>query len=150
MEWVDQLQGQVVGLDTAPIIYFVEENPKYVAAVEAFFGALASGEFQAVTSVVSLLEVMVHPYRRGDEALARHYRDILLNTDSITVVPLTPEIAENAAMLRARHNLGTPDAIQVATAVSAGATTLLTNDSNLANLPHLQVLVLDKLLEQSV
>jgi hypothetical protein len=27
MEWVDGLRGSVVGLDTAPLIYFIEENP---------------------------------------------------------------------------------------------------------------------------
>ena len=26
MEWLSQLQGQVVGLDTAPLIYFIEQN----------------------------------------------------------------------------------------------------------------------------
>lgn len=26
MEWLVQLQGQIVGLDTAPLIYFIEEN----------------------------------------------------------------------------------------------------------------------------
>lgn len=30
MEWMTQLQGQIVGLDTAPLIYFIEENPVYV------------------------------------------------------------------------------------------------------------------------
>ncbi|NJM59120.1 MAG: type II toxin-antitoxin system VapC family toxin [Oscillatoriales cyanobacterium RU_3_3] len=27
MEWIAQLQGQVLGLDTAPLIYFMEQNP---------------------------------------------------------------------------------------------------------------------------
>ena len=26
MEWLSQLQGRVVGLDTAPLIYFIEQN----------------------------------------------------------------------------------------------------------------------------
>lgn len=26
MEWLIQLQGQIVGLDTAPLIYFIEQN----------------------------------------------------------------------------------------------------------------------------
>jgi len=30
MEWITQLQGQVVGLDSAPLIYFIEENPTYM------------------------------------------------------------------------------------------------------------------------
>jgi hypothetical protein len=28
MEWLIKLKGKIVGLDTAPLIYFIEENPK--------------------------------------------------------------------------------------------------------------------------
>jgi len=28
MEWIEALRGSVVGLDTAPLIYFIEENPR--------------------------------------------------------------------------------------------------------------------------
>jgi hypothetical protein len=37
MEWLIQLQGQVVGLDTAPLIYFIEQNEVYLESVRAFF-----------------------------------------------------------------------------------------------------------------
>jgi hypothetical protein len=30
MEWLTRLQGQVVGLDTAPLIYFIEQNLTYI------------------------------------------------------------------------------------------------------------------------
>ena len=34
MEWLAQLQGQVAGLDSAPLIYFIEENQTYLEMVE--------------------------------------------------------------------------------------------------------------------
>jgi hypothetical protein len=37
MEWVGQLQGQIVGLDTAPLIYLIEQNVKYLEGVRRFF-----------------------------------------------------------------------------------------------------------------
>jgi hypothetical protein len=37
MEWLIQLQDQVVGLDTAPLIYFIEQNEAYLKPVRAFF-----------------------------------------------------------------------------------------------------------------
>ncbi len=40
MEWVNDLQGKTVGLDTAPLIYFIEENPYYIEAVRLFFEAM--------------------------------------------------------------------------------------------------------------
>lgn len=61
MEWIVQLEGQIVGLDTAPLIYFIEENPAYLAMVDSFFEAMFRGEFQVVTSVVTLPEVLIYP-----------------------------------------------------------------------------------------
>jgi predicted nucleic acid-binding protein len=57
-------------------------------------------------------------------------------------------VAEEAARPRARHSLRTPDAIQLATAVQAGATFFLTNDSGLPKLASLNLLVLNQLLSQ--
>jgi predicted nucleic acid-binding protein len=57
-----------------------------------------------------------------------------------------PDIAENAAKLRADYNLRTPDAIQMATAIYGGASFLLTNDIRLPSLPGLTVLVLNQLI----
>lgn len=45
MEWVNDLQGKTVGLDTAPLIYFIEENPAYIEAVRLFFEAMDKGNF---------------------------------------------------------------------------------------------------------
>lgn len=145
MEWIAALQGKVVGLDTAPLIYFIEENPTYLEMVRLFFEAMDRGEFSVVTSVVTLLEVLVHPFRNGDTQLVRQYRDILLNAEGLTTILLSQDIAEEAARLRAAHNVRTPDAIQIATAIHEGASCFLTNDTRLPSLPGLKVLVLDEL-----
>ena len=145
MEWIATLRGEVVGLDTTPLIYFIEETPAYLEIVRPFFEAMNRGEFSVVTSVVTLLEVLVHPFRRGDAELARQYRDILLSAEGLTTVLLSQDIAEEAARLRAAHNLRTPDAIQMATAIHEGAPFFLTNDARLPSLPGLKMLVLDEL-----
>ncbi|HEY9742815.1 MAG TPA: PIN domain-containing protein [Coleofasciculaceae cyanobacterium] len=145
MEWLAQLQGQVVGLDSAPLIYFIEENPTYLEMTDAFFEAMVRGEFRVVTSVVTLLEVLVYPLRQGNRILAQQYRDILLNEEGLTTIEVSPAIAEEAAQLRASYNLQTPDSIQMATAISGGAAFFLTNDARLPSLPELEVLVLEEL-----
>ena len=94
MEWVDQLRGHVIGLDTAPLIYFIEEHPKYLDLVKPFFESLDRGEFQVVTSPVTRLEVLAQPFRQNNSRLAQHYRDILLHANHITTTWLTPDIAE--------------------------------------------------------
>jgi len=94
---------------------------------------------------VTLLEVLVHPFRRGDTKLAQQYRDILLNAEGLTTILFSQDIAEKAARLRAAHNIRTPDAIQMATAIHERALFFLTNDARLPSLSGLEVLVLDKL-----
>ncbi|HET7770141.1 MAG TPA: PIN domain-containing protein [Chloroflexota bacterium] len=145
MGWIDELRGTRVGIDTAPLIYFIEEHPTYLRSVQPFFAALDRGELEAVTSVVTLLEVLVHPLRDGDTQLAQQYRDILLGAQGFTTVGVTAQMAERAALLRAAHTLRTPDAIQLATALDAGATAFLTNDEQLPSLPGLKLLVLRQL-----
>ena len=147
MGWLATLRGKVVGLDTTPLIYFIEENPTYLKLVSPFFEAIDQGEVSAVTSIVTLLEVLVHPFQHGDAALVQQYRDILLNAQGLTTIPLSQDIAEEAAHIRAAHNIRTPDAIQMATAIYVGASYFLTNDARLPSLPELKVLVLDQVAE---
>ena len=98
-----------------------------------------------VKSTVTLVEVLVHLLRQGNTILAQQCREILLNQESLTVVELTPDIAETAAQLRATYNLRSPDSIQITTAIREGASFFLTNDGRLPSLPGLTVLVLDNL-----
>ncbi|MFV2073836.1 MAG: type II toxin-antitoxin system VapC family toxin [Thermoanaerobaculales bacterium] len=146
MGWVTDLHGKTVGLDTAPLIYFIEQRQDYVDVVRPFFKAVARGDCQVVTSTVTLLEVLVHPLRRGDESLAQKYNDILLSSPNITTVPVTPIIAQEAAQLRADHSLKTPDAIQVATALGRRTHAFLTNDRDIPDIAGLKVLRLRDLL----
>ena len=145
MGWIDDLQGKTVGLDTAPLIYFIEENPAYIETVRFLFEAMDRGDFLVVTSTVTLLEVLVHPFRSNNRKLAAEYRDILLNS-KLTILEVSTSIAEQAAQLRAAHNIRTPDAIQVSAALSAGASHFLTNDIRLPEIPSIQIFSLDALL----
>jgi predicted nucleic acid-binding protein len=145
VEWIEALRGSTVGLDTGPLIYYIEEHPDFLAKVRPFFEAAERNEFRIVTSFVTLIEVLVRPLREGRPDLAEEYRDILLHSPALIAIPLDEGIAEEAAGLRARHNIRTPDALQVATAIRAGASWFLTNDAELANLPEIPVLVLKQL-----
>ena len=89
MEWISALQGAVVGLDTAPLIYLIEEHPIYLPIVRPFFEAVDRGEFRVVTSMLTLTEVLVHPLRHGNRKLADQYRHILLQAKHIVTVPVS-------------------------------------------------------------
>jgi len=145
VEWINDLQEKTVGLDTAPLIYFIEENPVYIETVRFFFEAMERGDFLVVTSTVTLLEVLVHPLRSNNRELATEYRDILLNS-KLTILEVSSSIAEQAAQLRADYNIRTPDAIQISAALSAGASHFFTNDIRLPEIPSIQILSLDALI----
>lgn len=143
MEWLKELAGKTVALDTAPLIYFVEENPHFLNQVRPFFDALERAEFTVLTSTLTIAEILVNPFKLGQIDRADAFRELL--EEYVEIIPVTSEIAELAARLRATHNLRTPDAIQVATALNSHADFFLTNDARLSRLKQLKVLVLSDL-----
>lgn len=145
MGYLDDLKGAVVGLDTAPLIYFIEKNPAFHFLIRPFFNDLANGEFTAVTSTITLVETLVHPIRTNHKVIARQYREILLNTPHLITLDVSPDIAQRAAEIRATYDLRTPDAIQLATAIQAGAAYFLTNDRSLRKFAEINILVVDDL-----
>lgn len=149
MGWVDVLRGKVVGLDTTLLIYFTEQNLEYIEVVRPFFQAISNKEFEVVTSIVTLLEVLVIPKRNNDTETAQRYRGFLLEEDNVTTYLLHQSIAEEAARLRAFYTIRTPDSIQLATAIYGGASFFVTNDVRLPSLPNLKVLTLKEIIKTS-
>jgi predicted nucleic acid-binding protein len=149
MGWLEDLRGEIVGLDTAPTIYYLEGHPDFKEKLHLFFTMVSKKECFVVTSVLTLLEGLVKPIRQNDEEWVRKYYNFLYSTDNITTYEVSPNIAERAARLRAFHKIKTPDAIQVATAICAGASAFLTNDAQLASIPDIKVLVLKDLKKKS-
>ncbi|MEZ8217495.1 putative nucleic acid-binding protein, contains PIN domain [Candidatus Fervidibacteria bacterium JGI MDM2 SSWTFF-3-K9] len=134
-----------LGIDTAPFIYFVERHPDYLGLMREIIRRIDAGEIEAVSSVVTLTEVLTHPLRLKNVSLAQRYRDVLYRSRNFRLLPIDAAIAEVAANLRARYNLRTPDALQLATAIRAGRDAFLTNDATLKKVTELKVLVLSEL-----
>jgi predicted nucleic acid-binding protein len=142
----EALQGVVkLALDTPPVIYFVEAHAQYDALVTEVFRRINEGRIIGVTSVITVTEVLVLPLRQGNTALASEYWDLLTNSANMQLVSIDPETAKIAADLRARYNLRTPDALQLATAIKAGCDAFLTNDATLKKVTELKILVLSEL-----
>lgn len=145
MGLIDELGPGPVALDSAIFIYFIEENERYLALLEPLFEAVDAGRVAAITSTLTLLETLVVPLRRGRPDLARRYEELLVHGRGLTLVPLDLDLLRAAAALRARHNLRTPDALQIAAAFALGATAFLTNDRRLPQLAGLPIFQLDDL-----
>lgn len=148
MGLVDELQGVRVCMDTAPIIYFIEKNPKYLGVLKPVFLEIDSGRIEAITSTITLLEVLVHPFRTKNDILAEKYRDILLYSGGLTTFEIFHEVSEMSSKLRAKYSIRTPDAIQIAVGLLYRASKFLTNDSALKKVSDIDVLVLDDFLKK--
>lgn len=142
-----KLRGQRVCIDTAPIIYFIEKHPNYIDLLHPFFAEIDNGNIEAITSTITLLEVLVLPLRTGNKKLAGNYREILLFSEGLTTYEILHEVSELSADLRARYNIKTPDAIQIATAVIYGANVFLTNDPALKKVLDIKTVVLDDMVD---
>lgn len=94
-------------------------------------------------SVITLTEVLVHPKLDRKVVLENEYRDLLQNSRNFELVPIDAEIAERASTLRIRHNLRTPDALQIAAVLSVGCEAFVTNDKKLKHVDDLEVILLD-------
>ncbi|NEP42511.1 MAG: type II toxin-antitoxin system VapC family toxin, partial [Okeania sp. SIO2H7] len=104
-------------LDSAPVIYYVEQNPQYLAKVRIAFDRIQNGLIMAVASPVTIAECLVVPYRLGQTELQQEYIDLILNNDSIFMMPIDGRMALKASQFRDKYNLQLPDAFQVAVAL---------------------------------
>jgi predicted nucleic acid-binding protein len=136
-------RGTLVGVDTAAFIYQIECSPVYGEVVGPFFAALARREFRAVTSVISLMEISVRPLRLERPEVADDYEILLLTYPNLVVVDVDRSIARRAAELRAQYRLHPADSLQVATALTAGATIFLTNDRTIERVQGIRVVIID-------
>ncbi|HXH21548.1 MAG TPA: PIN domain-containing protein [Dehalococcoidia bacterium] len=138
---IDELaQVTTVALDTSPIIYAFEDHPQFGPVVRPVFEAIGRQQLHAVASSITLVEVLTAPLRAGNTDLSSIYREFLLETDRVTTMPVTTEIAQRAAQLRATYGLRTADAIVAATAMVAGCDAVLTNDEDLKALESIKVI----------
>jgi predicted nucleic acid-binding protein len=142
---IQDFASKVVFLDTAPLIYFIEGHSTHQAILTRLFDFNDKGGFSFVTSTITLLEVLVKPLRDGQAIVAQQYRDILTNAPGIEIVDVTAAIAEQAAHLRAKYNLRTPDAIQLAASIEVGADYFLTNDNGLKLVSEVTVVTVSEL-----
>lgn len=129
--------GDLLLLDSAPIIYVLEGHPNFSSIFRPFFVAHDAGRVQFAVTTISLAEVLTGPLQAGDEALAERYRAVL---ETWHVVELTAEIAANAARLRASLRLKLADAVQAASAISINADALVTHDRDFSRVRTLRVL----------
>lgn len=129
--------GALLLIDSAPIIYWLEQRSDLAKRFEPLFDLHAGGGVRFAVTTTAIAEVLTGPFNKGNDALARRYRAIL---ESWQVVDLNTGLAEDAARMRARLKLKLPDAIQVASALAMNADALVTHDRDFKRVKALRVI----------
>jgi predicted nucleic acid-binding protein len=135
-----------IALDTSVFIYQLEANPRYATFTDHVFAWLEQTHHSAVTSTVTMAELLVAPYCAKDEQQVDEFYALLSTYPHLEWVAPSLEIADIAARIRAAHRLRTPDALQAATAVRSEATGMVTNDAVFEQVTGFETLVLERLL----
>lgn len=137
---------QGIALDTSVFIYQLEANPRYITLADAVFSWLERAKHEAVTSTITMTELLVPSYRDKDEHQVDEFYGLLSTYPNLRWIPPDLETADLAARLRADYRLRTPDAVQAATAIQSHATGFVTNDPVFARIPEFKTAVLDHFL----
>jgi predicted nucleic acid-binding protein len=131
-----------VGVDTVVFIYFIEEHPQFLPLIEPLFRAVDDGRIELITSALTLLEILVVPYRTGDHLLAARYDSILTRSRGVRIADISRDHLRAAAQLRAKTGVKTPDSLQLVAALAGRCTAFLTNDRQLPTLRSIRILQL--------
>ena len=144
MTLADELsQVSTIFIDTAPVIYYIEAHPQFGPLAKEAFDLFLSGRLNAFSSVITITEVLSKPIEVGDEKLARKFAEFLEHGKNLSLMEISSNIAEKAGRLRGKYSdLRTIDAIQISSAIDAGADIFLTNDKKLKQIKEMKVLVL--------
>jgi len=140
-------QNHSVCVDSMILIYFIEEDPRYLQVVRELFRLVEEGKIHAFSSYLTLLEVLVQPLKKQRRDLVNKYKEILSNARGFRLFPVNGEIAEQGARIRAWYKFKVPDAIQLATALCQGAGVFVTNDKQLKQFDKLDVVLLEECIE---
>ncbi|MFZ0774571.1 MAG: PIN domain-containing protein [Candidatus Sulfotelmatobacter sp.] len=135
-----------IGLDTSVFIYQLEANVRYVALTDCVFSWIEKAGHEAVTSTITMTELLVPSYRDKDENRVDAFYGLLSTYPNLRWIAPDLEMADLAAKLRGQYRLRTPDALQAATAIRENATGFITNDPVFARIEEFETAVLDLLL----
>jgi predicted nucleic acid-binding protein len=122
-----------IALDTNVIIYFIEGVEPQASKVEKILDTIIRGKDEGLVSTITIAEVLTGFYIARDITKADKAKKLLkdLTLNSFKIVPVTFEIADLAANLRAKRGGRLPDALIIATALNQKANCIYSQDKDL-------------------
>lgn len=134
-----------VFIDTAPSIYYLERNPQYFEKARDFFSDCYKNGIEMLTSVITVEEYFVYPYRSGKVELIKNFEEFVSKI-GIRILDIDKEAASQGAMVRAEFkDFKGMDALLIGAALSSGCELFLTNDKQLRQEKKIKCITLDEL-----
>ena len=130
-------------LDTAPLIYFLEEESSENTRVRQIFLSLSEQIDQVVLSTITCMEYLVLPYRMKDEKAIQSFWAFIQDAE-VDVRPVDMKIALKAAEIRAEYKFKAMDSLQLATACMSGCDLFLTNDKQLKQFKEISCVTVEE------
>ena len=131
------IKYKLVAIDTNIFIYHYSGNPSWVQLTEQVFNSLADDKIKAVTSSLTLAELL--SFKTSDLKLKELFESFII-TPNLTILPLDTTTALEAARIRRQYGFRLPDSVQLATALTAKAQAFITNDKNLRSFREIPVI----------
>jgi hypothetical protein len=135
----------LVHLDASVLALHAAAVAGTLPLTRSLFRAMETGQVSAQTSAISLYQLLVESYRRGEESTATRIEQLIGSIPGLRVIPLDGRIARQAAQVRAQIGGRVERSVQLATALSEGADLFLAQRSSLRRVAGMAVESLDAL-----
>ncbi len=133
-----------VFLDTAPIIYFLDNDVKFGEKAKSILEEILGNGKGLATSVITCMEYRTFPYRNNNYEKAEAFFEFVSDCD-IPLYSVNMEIAKKASMIRAEYGyFKAMDALQLASACIQGCDIFLTNDKQLKQFKEIRCVTLEE------
>jgi len=131
-------------LDANCFICLFEDHPIFGHPAPSLFSSIERGKYKAMTSCLTLLEVMAGPIKCGEESLAQEYAELIATFPNLVLHDMNQDVACRAAYFRA-SGIKPPDSIHAATAVVYKADYFITEDKRLSSINGINGLALSSI-----
>ncbi len=145
-DFMEAVNGKRVLIDSNIIIYLTDSIKPYAGLAQNLFQMIESGQSEAVISIVSIMEVMQGPLRKGYRQIAGEVRDYLVNFPNCDCREISLEVLDKIGNDERIDwsGLRAIDSIIIATALIGNADLVISNDKHFkAALPKEMILFLD-------
>lgn len=133
-----------VYLDTAPIIYFLDNDLNFGKKVLAIFEEILNCEKRLVTSVLACEEYLVMPYKVNNVEKINAFFEFIADCN-IPLYNVDVNVAKKAAKIKADYkDFKTLDALHLACACVHECDLFLTNDKQLRQFREMKCITIEQ------